>query len=325
MGNPLVSILIPVYKRVNLAIEAINCALSQDYETLEVIVGDNNSPDGTFEELTERFGSNRKVVLFQNEKNLGAVGNWKRCLERAHGEYVKFLWSDDLMAKDFISKAVELLEKNSEAAFVYSSVKIFTDVKQLQETGAERLSVRYRFCPETRVVNGEEFIKAAYHASFSVPVSPGCAIFRKDKLYIVSDIPSRTGYDHQKSGAGPDVLMFLESIANGEAFIYLDYAASYFRDHPESITSSDSTVMDGYWTAKQYYLRKYDLEKYWRPLNSEIISWLNRKKVFNKRKNTLALKKFLDESDTHINDHSVLSILSYKLRKNYYAEKIKRE
>ena len=89
--------------------------------------------------------------------------------------------------------------------------------------------------------------------------------------------------------------------------------------------SSDSTVMDGYWTAKQYYLRKYDLEKYWRPLNSEIISWLNRKKVFNKRKNTLALKKFLDESDTHINDHSVLSILSYKLRKNYYAEKIKRE
>ena len=155
MGNPLVSILIPVYKRVNLAIEAINCALSQDYETLEVIVGDNNSPDGTFEELTERFGSNRKVVLFQNEKNLGAVGNWKRCLERAHGEYVKFLWSDDLMAKDFISKAVELLEKNSEAAFVYSSVKIFTDVKQLQETVAERLSVRYRFCPETRVVNGE--------------------------------------------------------------------------------------------------------------------------------------------------------------------------
>lgn len=325
MTSPLVSILIPVYKRVNLAIEAIDCALSQDYETLEIIVGDNNSPDGTFEKLVEKYGNNRKVFLFQNEKNLGAVGNWEQCLSRAHGKYVKFLWSDDLMAKDYISKGVNLLEKNHKAAFVYSSVKIFTNVNQIKENGNKRLLVRYRFCKETRVINGEEFVKAIYHASFSVPVSPGCAIFRRNKIHIVNKIPSKTGYDHRKNGAGPDVLMFLESIANGESFIYMDYPASFFRDHPGSITSSDCTIMDGYWTAKQYYLREYGLEKYWKSLNSEIISWLNQKKVFNKRKNILALSRFLDDTDVHINDHSVISILSYKFRKNYYVGRLNRK
>lgn len=71
--KPLVSVMISVYNRADLAIGAINCTLAQDYNKIEIIVCNNWSTDGTFEKLNNRFGNNEKVILFQNEQNLGAV------------------------------------------------------------------------------------------------------------------------------------------------------------------------------------------------------------------------------------------------------------
>ena len=318
MEHPLVSILIPVYKRTDLAVEAIECALSQDYEEIEIIVGDNCSPDGTFEQLNKKFGKNEKVILFQNERNLGAVGNWERCLARANGKYVKFLWSDDLMAADCISKSVSLLETHHRAAFVYSSVRVFSDLNQLKNIGNDKKFIQCRLCKGTKVFEGERFIGAAFCRSYSVPVSPGCAVFRREKLHIVGDIPNKIGYDHRKNGAGPDILMFLEAAAEGETFVYMDYPASFFRNHSESITSSDNTITEGYWTAKQYFLREHGLEKYWKPLNSEIISHINHNKIFSKKQNMYALSRFLDTGDIHIKDHSVISVIAHKMRKLLY-------
>lgn len=320
MKRKLVSILIPVYMRADLAMEAIDCALSQDYDNLEIIVGDNCSTDGTYEKLCAKYGDNSKVILFQNEKNLGAVGNWERCLARAKGDYVKFLWSDDLMAENFISKAVSLLENNQEASFAYSSVILFQDTEQLKHV-SENIAVKYRLLNKTGTYNGAKFISAVYCKSYMVPVSPGCAIFRRDKVHIVKDIPNKIGYHHKNNGAGIDLLMFLEALSHKEQFVYIDSPLSFFRMHPDSISVSDHTIMDGYWTAKQFYLKKYRIEKYWKPLNSEIISWTNKKKVFHRGNNIKTLAKYLDYSDTHIKKHSIFSIAIFKIQEIYYMLK----
>lgn len=318
MGHPLVSILIPVYKRTALAVEAIECALSQDYEEIEIIVGDNCSPDGTFELLNKKFSKNEKVIFFQNERNLGAVGNWERCLARAKGKYVKFLWSDDLMAVDCISKSVSLLEMYQRAAFVYSSVLIFSDLNQLKDIVNDKKSVQCRLCRGTKIFKGEKFIRAAFCRSYTLPVSPCCAVFRREKLHIVGDIPNKIGYDHRKNGAGPDILMFLEAAAEGETFVYMDYPASFFRKHSESITSLDNTITEGYWTAKQYFLREHGLEKYWKPLNSAMISHTNHNKIFSRKQNICALSRFLDIEDIHITEHSVISVIAHKIKRLLY-------
>ena len=73
MERPLVSILIPVYQRAELAMEAIDSALAQDYPETEIIISDNCSADGTYELLIKQYGNNDRIKIFQNKTNLGAV------------------------------------------------------------------------------------------------------------------------------------------------------------------------------------------------------------------------------------------------------------
>ena len=125
MSLPLVSIMIPVYNRRELACETIDSALNQTYPNVELIIGDNQSTDGTYEHLTQRYGGKDNVVLFQNRENLGPVGNWMECLKRASGEYVKFLWSDDLIPDCHVEELMQMLLGNPQAGFAYSAIKFF--------------------------------------------------------------------------------------------------------------------------------------------------------------------------------------------------------
>ena len=312
-NNALVSILIPVYNRRDMAIEAIECALEQDYETIEIIVGDNCSTDGTYEQLKEKYKKNSKVVLFRNDYNLGPVGNWEQCLSKAKGTYIKILWSDDLMTPDYISKAVKMLNDNPSAAFAMSTVKIFSNISELGPNRINNLQIHYKLKNKSGVYKGCEFLNASFGCPGKTPVSPGCAIFRKDKLRIIGNIPNNMGYVHKKNGAGPDVLMFLEALASGEKFIFINEPLSFFRGHADSISTFDKTIMDGYLSARLYYLKHHKIEKYWKDLNCAIISCTNRKAIFSKKKNRIALLKFYPVANEIIDEPSIIDVLKFKI------------
>lgn len=324
MIEPLVSVLIPVYQRVELAVEAIDCALAQDYNNIEIIIGDNCSKDGTYERLLALYKHRNNVLLFQNEDNLGAVRNWERCLAKANGKYIKFLWSDDLMSKDYISSTVELMERYPDAAFAYSSVIIFESLKNLEEKHKNTEKNDYQTFLKTGEYKGLQFIKKTYSENYSVPVSPGCAIFKKEKLHVITEIPNKLNYSHKTNGAGPDLLMFLEALANGESFVYLHPCRSYFRRHSDSISSFDKTIMDGYFSAKLYYLKKYNLNDLYVDLNSEIISCHLGKHIFNRRRNLSVLEKYYEPDEFGRTKTSIPQIIKWKLKKKRYYAKLSR-
>jgi glycosyltransferase involved in cell wall biosynthesis len=104
---PLVTIMIPTYKQAELLPVALESALGQDYEHLEVVVADDCSPDGT-ESVVRKYLADPRVKYFRNSTNLGRVGNYKRSLEKyARGEWVANLDADDCYTDlSFISKAI---------------------------------------------------------------------------------------------------------------------------------------------------------------------------------------------------------------------------
>lgn len=93
--NPLVSICIPVFNRRKTVIRALDSALSQTYGNVEIIAVDNASTDGTFETLQHYSAKDSRVRCYRNDRNIGPVNNWKRCVELSHGEFTKILYSDD--------------------------------------------------------------------------------------------------------------------------------------------------------------------------------------------------------------------------------------
>ena len=95
--QPLVTILIPTYKRPTMLVEALESALKQDYANLEIIVCDDASTDET-EEVVSRYLSDPRLRYFRASQNGGMVRTWKWGLEKlASGEWFLILSDDDYL------------------------------------------------------------------------------------------------------------------------------------------------------------------------------------------------------------------------------------
>lgn len=107
---PKVSILIPTYNQDSLVSKAIESALHQDYQNLEVIVSDDCSTDDT-EKLIQQYCNNFRFKYLKNKKNIGRVSNYRKLLyEYATGDWALMLDGDDyLIDKTYISKCVKIV------------------------------------------------------------------------------------------------------------------------------------------------------------------------------------------------------------------------
>ena len=90
-----ISVCIPTYNGARYIEACLNSVLNQTYENIEILVVDDGSTDNTLEILSRYASRDQRVRLVTNERNLGLVGNWNRCVELACGEWIKFVFQDD--------------------------------------------------------------------------------------------------------------------------------------------------------------------------------------------------------------------------------------
>lgn len=94
MTTPLLSVVIPTWNRAHIVCEAIESALNQRPEGIEVIVVDDASTDATIERLKETFGRRVHLLPLAVQRGQGAARNAGALL--ACGQYISFLDSDDV-------------------------------------------------------------------------------------------------------------------------------------------------------------------------------------------------------------------------------------
>jgi glycosyltransferase involved in cell wall biosynthesis len=247
----LVSILIPVYNRVSIIAETLASALAQTYENIEIVVVDNASTDGTWGVICDFAKKDSRIKAFQNESNLGPVRNWLRCVEEARGTFAKILWSDDLIAPNFLIETVPYFD-NPEVGFVYTATKIFT--RQPHE------GVLSYSNGVSGVYDSERFIEGDFKGK-GYPLSPGCAIFYLNdvKKNLLLQIPNSIGSDFSMHAIGNDLLLFLLTAHQYKKIAYVSEVLSFFRAHPGSISleSTDGKLPLHYSVARGYFAETY--------------------------------------------------------------------
>ncbi|HXI14005.1 MAG TPA: glycosyltransferase family 2 protein [Thermoanaerobaculia bacterium] len=241
---PFVSVLVPVYNRATLIGPCVESALAQSFGDLEVIIVDNASTDRTWSVCEELATRDRRVRIFRNETNVGPVRNIAVCLEKARGHLGKLLFSDDLIFPEFLSRSVPFLE-DSDTGLVFTATRVGV------LDGETR--VDYAWSEEPEVVPTERYLIKALLTN-TLPVSPGCALFRTADLRknLTPDIPSPTISDWLDHGGGPDLLFYLLTASQYKQVAHLVEPLSFFRAHPGSITTSDRT---GFLTARYQQAR----------------------------------------------------------------------
>ena len=106
--TPLVSVIIPVYKKLDLLKDCVDSVLEQDYPRIELIIADDSSDD--FDTLFwEKYVADHKTnnivrfVVYSNKNNLGTVKNLNNALKLSQGEIIKAIAGDDsLFCNSFI-------------------------------------------------------------------------------------------------------------------------------------------------------------------------------------------------------------------------------
>lgn len=102
----MVSICIPTYNGARYLKACLDSVLNQTYKDIEILVVDDGSTDATLEILERYAASDERIRLVRNENNLGLVGNWNHCIELAQGEWIKFVFQDDLIAQNCLERLV---------------------------------------------------------------------------------------------------------------------------------------------------------------------------------------------------------------------------
>lgn len=126
-ARPLVTLFVMAYRQEGFVAEAIEAAFAQTYEPLEIILSDDNSPDGTFrimEEMAAAYDGPHRVRLNRNPENLGLVRHIDRIMELATGELIVQNAGDDVSRPDRAARLAEAwLASGREAKAIFSGAE----------------------------------------------------------------------------------------------------------------------------------------------------------------------------------------------------------
>lgn len=174
------SVIIPVYKVEEWICECLDslaCQDISDWDSIEVILVDDASPDGSMikvESFVESYQGPMKLKVLRHEANKGLSEARNTAIREADGEYILFLDSDDMLAPGCLQRFAIAARRYPEAEIIYGYTKCFPE-----ETSEQERYYRYdrRFAPRyTR------FAWSARHWSLRLPEIAPNKLIKRDWL-----------------------------------------------------------------------------------------------------------------------------------------------
>lgn len=116
-----VTIGIPVYQSVDCIKQSIESALSQSYSSIEFLIVDDAGHDGTIDiirDLQISHPRGKDIHIISHTDNLGVSKSRNEIIEKAQGNYLYFMDSDDIIAPNTISLLMQnILQYDAEIVF----------------------------------------------------------------------------------------------------------------------------------------------------------------------------------------------------------------
>lgn len=127
-NRPKISVIMGIYNCALTLREAIDSILAQTFTDWQLVMCDDGSQDDTYK-IAAEYQSDypQKIVLLQNEKNMGLNYTLNYCLKVATGEYIARMDGDDISLSNRFEKEVAFLDSHPEYAIVSTPMIYFDD------------------------------------------------------------------------------------------------------------------------------------------------------------------------------------------------------
>lgn len=214
--NPLVSIVMPAYNSETFIHEAIQSVLNQTYQNWELLIVDDCSTDNTIQ-IIDSFEDDR-IHVFGLKENSGAAVARNYAIDRAQGDYMAFLDSDDLWHPEKLERQLTfMIERNIDfSSTMYANIdknkKIF-DVTRNHPT-------------------------LDYNGILKYNPGNSTVMYKAKKLgkYFIPDIKKRN-----------DFVMWLKVIKDAKILYGLPEVLTYYRVRQDSLSSNKSNLVKYQW------------------------------------------------------------------------------
>lgn len=142
--NPLITVIMPIYKVENYIDRAIQSVLAQTYQNLEIILVDDGSPDRCGE-ICDAYAQEDARIRVIHKENGGLSDARNAGLDVMRGEYVAFVDSDDYIAPFFIEQLYEAaVSTESDVAICQYAVVSKNDMSECDEKLHEANKEQYQ-------------------------------------------------------------------------------------------------------------------------------------------------------------------------------------
>ena len=118
-----VTIGIPFYRSVDTIVQTLESALSQSYESIEFLLIDDGGKDGSLakvQDMIQFHPRGKDVRIISHEHNIGVAASRNEIIDKAQGEFVYFLDSDDVIDENAVSLLIKHARKH-DAEIVFGS------------------------------------------------------------------------------------------------------------------------------------------------------------------------------------------------------------
>jgi glycosyltransferase involved in cell wall biosynthesis len=180
MTKPLISICMPTYNGEPFLEEAIHSALTQTLGDFELLIVDDCSTDNTVAIAQRHALADPRVRVIQNEQNMGLVGNWNKCIGLTNGEWIKFLFQDDILDPTCLEKMIAVSQN---ARWVLVNRTYFFDESVSPKDKKEYLSLENEVT-FSAIFKGKQHISAAAF-SMAVATYPAINIFGEPTCVMI--------------------------------------------------------------------------------------------------------------------------------------------
>lgn len=191
--QPLVTIIIPVYNGSNFMREAIDCALTQTYPNVEIlVVNDGSTDNGETDKLARSYGDKIRYYLKENG-GVSTVLNF--AFEKMQGEWFSWLSHDDLYYPMKIEKQIAFIKRllDTEKDIDLKKTAIHCATESIDKGGKVIKTPSYKGIPEKEnardVIIGNVYRYRLSGCSFLLPAACVADVggFRED-MRTVSDV-----------------------------------------------------------------------------------------------------------------------------------------
>jgi glycosyltransferase involved in cell wall biosynthesis len=225
--EPLVTIIITVFKRVEFLQEALESALGQTFESYEIIVTDDADSELS-KTICASVNRPDRIRYRSNKNRMGVALNLRTAILEAKGKYIAVLNDDDYWEPNFLSRLVLPLESNPECVLAFSDHWVMLGDGEID---IEQTNINTKIFKRDQLAEGELKNTSEIALNKTVPLVQA-SVFRKSALntdLLVENV----------AGAYDFWITCLLS-AGGKPFYYVNERLTRYRIHQQMETFRSS-------------------------------------------------------------------------------------